>query len=216
MRIRIISTLGALALSLAVAPSARADGFVEPFAGVTFGGTADTHRYVYGGRVGFIGNVAGFEADFGYAPNFFSGSDKFGDFQGKLNITTLMGNLLIGGAPMGSGGVRPYLVGGFGLMRGLVSSPNDLFSDVTRNDFALDVGGGLQGYFNQHVGPKSRSAAPGWQGATTEPYWAYAREKQRRQPGCPARDLGDGTRFQGTSEDDRRVGAGSGWRSAGW
>jgi hypothetical protein len=152
MRIRIISTLGALALSLAVAPSARADGFVEPFAGVTFGGTADTHRYVYGGRVGFIGNVAGFEADFGYAPNFFSGSDKFGDFQGKLNVTTLMGNLLIGGAPMGSGGVRPYLVGGFGLMRGLVSSPNDLFSDVTRNDFALDVGGGLQGYFNQHVG----------------------------------------------------------------
>src|SRR6266511_4371080 len=47
--------------------------------------------------------------------------------------------------------------------------------------------------------PKSRSAAPGWQGATTEPYWAYAREKQRRQPGCPARELGDGTRFQGTS-----------------
>src|SRR6266511_6154907 len=46
--------------------------------------------------------------------------------------------------------------------------------------------------------PKSRSAAPGWQGATTEPYWAYAREKQRRQPGCPARELGDGTRFQGT------------------
>jgi hypothetical protein len=152
MRIRIVSALGALVLSLAAAPSARADGFVEPFAGVTFGGTADTHRYVYGGRVGFIGNVAGFEADFGYAPNFFSGSDKFGDFQGKLNITTLMGNLLIGGAPMGSGGVRPYVVGGFGLMRGLVSSPNDLFSDVTRNDFALDVGGGLQGYFNQHVG----------------------------------------------------------------
>jgi hypothetical protein len=151
MRIRMVSALGALVLSLAVAPSARADGFVEPFAGVTFGGTADTHRYVYGGRVGFIGNVAGFEADFGYAPNFFSGSDKFGDFQGKLNITTLMANVLIGGAPHG-GGVRPYFVGGLGLMRGLVSSPNDLFSDVTRNDFALDVGAGLQGYFNQHVG----------------------------------------------------------------
>src|SRR6266436_4761971 len=46
--------------------------------------------------------------------------------------------------------------------------------------------------------PKSRSAAPGWQGATTEKYWAYSREAQRRQPGCPAREFGDGTRFQGT------------------
>jgi hypothetical protein len=152
MRLRGFSVVAMLVLSLAAASNARADGFVEPFAGITFGGSADTHRYVYGGRVGFIGNVAGLEADFGYAPNFFSGSDKFGDFQGKLNITTFMGNLLLGGAPMGSGGVRPYFVGGFGLMRGLVSSPHDLFTDVTRNDFAVDVGGGLQGYFNQHVG----------------------------------------------------------------
>src|SRR6185369_1601284 len=132
MRLRGFVVVGALVLSLAAASNARADGFVEPFAGITFGGSADTNRYVYGGRVGFIGNVAGLEADFGYAPNFFSGSDKLSDFQGKLNITTFMGNLLLGGAPMGSGGVRPYLVGGFGLMRGMVSSPNDLFSDVTR------------------------------------------------------------------------------------
>jgi hypothetical protein len=138
MRVRLVSLLGALVVSLAFAPSARADGFVEPFAGVTFGGTADTQRYVYGGRVGFVGNAAGFEVDFGYAPNFFSGSDKFADFNGKLNITTLMANLLIGGAPH-RGGVRPYVVGGFGLMRGLVHSPNDFFSDVTRNDFGFDV-----------------------------------------------------------------------------
>jgi hypothetical protein len=143
---------GALVLSLAAASSAWADGFVEPFTGITFGGTAETHRYVYGGRVGFIGNVAGVEAEFGYAPNFFSGSDKWGQFTGKLNLTTFMGNLLIGGAPTHSGGVRPYFVGGFGLMRAMVSSPNALFSDVSRNDFALDVGGGLQGYFNKHVG----------------------------------------------------------------
>ncbi len=151
MRVRLVSLLGALVVSLAFAPSARADGFVEPFAGVTFGGTADTQRYVYGGRVGFVGHAAGVEVDFGYAPNFFSGSDKFADFNGKLNITTLMANLLIGGAPH-RGGVRPYVVGGFGLMRGLVHSPNDFFSDVTRNDFGFDVGGGLQGYFNEHVG----------------------------------------------------------------
>jgi hypothetical protein len=153
MRLRLVSALGTFVLCLAAAAPARADGFVEPFTGVTFGGSADTNRYVYGGRVGFIGNVAGLEVEFGYAPNFFSASsDKWGDVKGKLNLTTFMGNLLIGGAPMGKGGVRPYLVGGMGLMRAAVSSPNDLFSDVTNNDWAFDVGGGLQGYFNSHVG----------------------------------------------------------------
>ena len=32
-----------------------------------------------------------------------------------------------------------------------------------------------------------RSAAPGWQGATTENTRRYLREEQRRQAGCPAR-----------------------------
>ena len=32
------------------------------------------------------------------------------------------------------------------------SSPGDLFDSVSRNDFALNVGGGLTGYFNDHVG----------------------------------------------------------------
>ena len=32
-----------------------------------------------------------------------------------------------------------------------------------------------------------RSAAPGWQGATTENTRTYLREEQRRQTGCPAR-----------------------------
>lgn len=153
MRVRGITVVGALVLSLAAASSALADGFVEPFTGVTFGGSADTNRYVYGGRVGALGHAAGFEAEFAYYPNFFEGTDKFlTDKPGKLNITTLMANLLIGGAPMRHGGVRPYLVGGFGLMRALVSSPNDFFSDITDNDFAFDLGGGLQGYFNRHVG----------------------------------------------------------------
>jgi opacity protein-like surface antigen len=152
MRVRGITVVGALVLSLAAASNALADGFVEPFTGITFGGSADTNRYVYGGRVGAIGRTAGFEAEFAYAPNFFSGSDKFGQVPGKLNITTLMGNLLIGGVPQHRGGVRPYLVGGFGLMRALVSSPNAFFNDITDNDFAFDLGGGLQGYFNEHVG----------------------------------------------------------------
>jgi hypothetical protein len=37
-------------------------------------------------------------------------------------------------------------------------------------------------------------------------YWAYVSEEQRRQPGCPARELCDTSRFQGTSIDARRAG----------
>ena len=29
-------------------------------------------------------------------------------------------------------------------------------------------------------------------------YWAYVTEEQRRQPGCPARELCESLRFQGT------------------
>ena len=40
--------------------------------------------------------------------------------------------------------------------------------------------------------------APGSQGATTEHIRAYVREEQRREPGCPAREPCDASRFQRT------------------
>ena len=130
--------------------SASAQVTVAPFTGVTFGGDTSENRWVYGGAFGFGGNV-GFDIDFGYAPNFFGSSDEFGDFDGKLNITTLMFNVRFGGNPTNAG-VAPFVSGGAGLMRGSVTGVGDLFDEVTRNDFALNVGGGLQGFFNEHVG----------------------------------------------------------------
>src|SRR5438093_10251918 len=38
---------------------------------------------------------------------------------------------------------------------------------------------------------KSRSAAPGWQGARQRAYREYVSDEQRSQPGCPARELCD-------------------------
>lgn len=152
MRFRHLTALGVLAVCLSSASTARADGLIVPFMGVTFGGDTTGNRYVYGGALGFTGNgPVGFEVDFGYAPNFFGDDDEAFDFDGKLNITTLMANITFGGAPIG-GGVRPFVSGGAGLMRGSVTSPEDLFDDVTRNDFGINVGGGLVGYFNDNVG----------------------------------------------------------------
>ena len=138
----------AVALALSSTP-AFAQATIAPFTGVTFGGDTSDNKFVYGGVFGFGGNV-GFDIDFGYAPNFFGGDDPFGDLDGKLNITTLMFNVRFGGGK--PQGVSPFVSGGAGLMRASVTSPGDVFDDVTRNDFALNAGGGLTAFFNDHVG----------------------------------------------------------------
>lgn len=140
----------ALLFTALLAAPAAAQTTLTPFTGVTFGGETTENRYVYGAVLGF-GSGAGVDIDLGFAPNFFGSSDDpFGDLDGKLNITTLMFNVRIGGGK--STGVSPFVSGGAGLLRASVTSPGDLFDDVARNDFALNAGGGLTGYFTEHVG----------------------------------------------------------------
>lgn len=59
-----------------------------------------------------------------------------------------MGNLIVG-VPLG--GIRPYAVGGVGLMRSRVTGPSDLI-DISRSDFGISLGGGLMGFFGDSVG----------------------------------------------------------------
>ena len=141
--------LPALVLGLFVSTPAAAQTTLTPFTGVTFGGDTTENRWVYGGVLGF-GSGTGVDIDFGYSPNFFGNDDPFGELDGKLNITTLMFNIRFGGGK--PTGVSPFVSGGAGLMRASVSSPGDLFDEISRNDFALNAGGGLVGYFNGHVG----------------------------------------------------------------
>ena len=73
-------------------------------------------------------NVVGFEMDFGYTPEFFESDNNDIDFIDDSNVTTLMANLVIG-APIGGSGaqVRPYVVGGLGLLRTSVTSTDQFF-----------------------------------------------------------------------------------------
>ena len=118
-------------LGAAAAP-ARADVLFTPYIGVTFGGNADfgdvgtfddnfERKVTFGGALTWMGaGIIGVEVDFGTTPNFFENTSGDFDFDfGDSNVTTLMGNLVVG-APIGgtSGpGVRPYASGGIGLLR---------------------------------------------------------------------------------------------------
>ena len=147
-----VATLVLGAALLSAAP-ARADWLLTPFAGVTFSGDSQKENFTYGGSLAYMGaSVVGFELDFGYTPEFFEPDNDEIDLIDDSNVTTVMGNIVIG-APIGGSGaqVRPYAVGGVGLLRTSVTGTDEFF-DISSNDFGFDVGGGVYIFFNDHVG----------------------------------------------------------------
>ena len=163
--------LGAAALVAVVAGAApakaSADWLFTPFVGINFGGSA---RFIeagvpfddefkkkidYGASLAWMGaGWLGFEVDFGYSPNFFeetTGDTNFG--YSDSNVTTLMGNVIVG-VPLGGThgfGVRPYASGGIGLIRSSVDDVDDFF-DISSNDLGVNAGGGVHLFFTDKVG----------------------------------------------------------------
>jgi opacity protein-like surface antigen len=153
----------------AAAP-ASADWLLTPYAGVVFGGAANTldiddfddefeERFNVGGSVTFMGGgIFGFEIDYTFAPNFFQIAQGADDLDIPLldidsSLSTLMANAVLG-IPIGGtngGGVRPYIAGGVGLMRANISV-TDLFDDLSTNELGINVGGGLHVFFGDNVG----------------------------------------------------------------
>ena len=162
---KLLVTSSLMLIACTAAPAkASADWLFTPFIGGTFGGSADfggegqdfrtefDQRLSYGASLAAMGGgVFGFELDFGYSPNFFRPADDSTDinFVGDSNMTTLTANLIVG-APLG--GVRPYVVGGFGLMRGSVDNAGQFFDKPSSNDFGYDVGGGLMIFPAENIG----------------------------------------------------------------
>jgi opacity protein-like surface antigen len=137
--------VGALAL---LAPSpARADAFVTPFIGATFGGDAPASEPTYGVALGgMAGGIFGIEGEFSYTPNFFASSGDHSD----SHVLTLMANLLVG-APLGA--FRPYVTAGAGLIRQHNEfTVSDILTDISSNDFGINAGGGARFMFGEHVG----------------------------------------------------------------
>lgn len=149
MRMTRAILLALAALVFAAPAPARADWLFTPFVGANFGGDTIDTSAAYGASFGFMGaGIFGLEAEFSYAPNFYQNEPTFDG-----NVTSLMGNVIIG-APIGGGGgsVRPYVSGGLGLLRSRVDDASGFFDNISNNSLGMNVGGGVMGFFTDHVG----------------------------------------------------------------
>ena len=146
--------LGTLTVGLLIgtAAQARAQGFVSPMYGVNFGGVSgcpqlnsctnkQTNLSV---GAGALGTMVAVEAEVAYAPTF------FGEAAGlSANALTLMGNVLL--APQ-VGPLRPYMLGGLGLIRTRVELTTSSPITTNNNVLGFGVGGGVIGFVTKHVG----------------------------------------------------------------
>lgn len=141
--------------------SAAADWLLTPYVGLKFAGdtnfvdlekAAGETSLMFGGSAGLLGEGAlGVEVDFGYSPRFFQRADR-GGLVLRSNVTTLTGNLIVA-APLRwtRQSLRPYLVGGLGLMHAGIDDVLGVFR-VNSNLLGLDVGGGVIGFVSDRTG----------------------------------------------------------------
>ncbi|HEY6360884.1 MAG TPA: outer membrane beta-barrel protein [Vicinamibacterales bacterium] len=144
------------ALSLVLLPgTARADWLFTPNIGGGFGGDAEGREHLtWGASIGWMGaGIIGWEADFAYTPEFFEADDDDLDLIENSNVTSFMGNVLVG-IPVGGqtgGGFRPYFSGGVGVLQRSVESGDALF-EVDNSEFGFNLGAGAMGFMTDHVG----------------------------------------------------------------
>jgi hypothetical protein len=151
-------TFTLLAVLLA-SPAFAADNQVRAFLGGSFGGSttfvesdraAGKFHTAVGASHVTLGNIFGVDVDVADMPGFFETGDS--NLVLSSRVTTVTGNVVVA-APRSRTeyGVRPYIVGGAGLMRVRI---NDYFGVFDRSSFlpAFDVGAGAVGFFTSRTG----------------------------------------------------------------
>ena len=142
--------------------SARTDAEdrqIRPFIGATLGGqttfvdpenVVGKAKLAIGVSAVFLGEVFGAEVDIADAPGFFESNDKY--LVRGSRVTTISGNVVVA-APhrLTEYSLRPYFVGGAGLMRVRTTTAFSVF-DVSSVIPMLDVGAGVIGFLTNRVG----------------------------------------------------------------
>jgi hypothetical protein len=149
----------ALALALLVPTSGFAEWQIRPFLGATFGGettfflldrAAGEPKLTVGVNGVLLGDVVGIEADLGHTPGFFQRASQ--NLILGSRVTTLTGNVVVAlPRRWAQYSLRPYVVGGAGIM---YARSEDLVGalPLSRTLAALDVGGGVTGFFTNRIG----------------------------------------------------------------
>jgi hypothetical protein len=148
-----------LVLLAAAAPAVAGERHIRPFVGTTFnGGTtfsgtgnaSEKPHGLIGVNGVWLGEVVGIEGDLAHAPGFFQAGDRGLVLDSR--VTTLTGNFVVAlPAKKSQYGLRPYLVGGAGLMWIHINSTFGVFQ-VAETMGAIDVGGGVQGSLTNRIG----------------------------------------------------------------
>jgi opacity protein-like surface antigen len=131
---------------------ASADWLVSPFVGARFAGSttflvgregAEENKFTFGSSVGFLTDgVLGVEADVAFVPGFF---DSFALTEGS-RVLTLMGTVLVAvPLELAQYGLRPYLLGGGGLMQARAGGAEFQQQFIQSDLFGITLGGGVIG-----------------------------------------------------------------------
>ena len=148
----LVSCAVLFAAALLAPSSAHAQGYISPFIGFDYGGDSgcptasdcEDRNSNIGVAFGTMGAVFGVEAELGYARDFFGESPEQ-----SSNVLTFMSNLMIGPR---IGPVRPYVIGGLGLIKTHVELTAPSLLETDNNSFGWNFGGGVMVMFGQHVG----------------------------------------------------------------
>ena len=154
--------VGVLALALSVIGSATevsAEWHIKPFLGIAFGGdttfvdvedAAGSPNIVLGVSAVLLGEVVGLEVDFSHAPGFFESGVRALVVQSS--VTTLGGSVVVAlPRHLNEYGLRPYFVGGAGLMRVRIEHRLNVL-DVADTLPAIQIGGGVTGFLTDRTG----------------------------------------------------------------
>src|SRR6266850_5292848 len=155
-RSTVVLTAGLLLMS---ARTYAEDRQIRPFIGVTFGGgntfvdpelVVGKANLLLGASAVFLGEMFGAEVDVADAPGFFESGDR--SLVRGSRVTTISGNVVVA-APhrLTEYSLRPYLVGGGGLMRVRTTTLFNVF-DVSTVMPVLDVGVGVVGFLTNRTG----------------------------------------------------------------
>lgn len=152
--------LACAAIGAAPTP-AGADWLIIPHLGTVFGGDttlvdldqgASTKKFTFGGSVLLLSDgLFGLEADAAHTPRFFERGDR-ATLVLNSAVSTVTGSLVLA-VPVAvtRESLRPYVLGGVGLMHASSTDVVDIFS-FDSNQLALTIGGGAIGMLSPRSG----------------------------------------------------------------